>query len=93
MFTIYLFNKYKFSSYYVPGITLDSGDLIIKKNRHCPARRWVPSWHMRARPRKLELGNRKAALQTGRPQYRNLEGEPKHRPIIGAPPRLVETQE
>ena len=34
MFTMYLFNKYVFSSYYVPGIRLGLGDLIINKKDH-----------------------------------------------------------
>lgn len=87
MFTIYLFNKYVFSSYYVPGIRLGLGDLIINK-KTMPNQKVGPLLALEFRPRGLEPGNRKAALQAGRPPRRNLAGEPEHRPIIGNPSRF-----
>ena len=69
MFTIYLFKKYVFSSYYVPGIRLDPGVLIINKKWTMPNQKVGPPLALGVRLRGLESGNRKAALKKGVPLH------------------------
>lgn len=65
MFTIYLFKKYVIGSYYVPGIRLDSGVLIINKKWTVLNLKVGPLLALGVRLRGLESGNRKSALKKG----------------------------